>query len=419
VKLFTKYNRISIAALTLVFIVSCIAFYIVLRYVLITQLDDTLHTEQTEIVSYVKEHNRLPEIMNAYNQRIDVIPVQAPPPRAAFSSRKIINDEKKEEWVRQLEFGITAAGAHYRVVVTKSQMETNDLLQLVIFIGAGMMALVLLAGYGVNRIVIKQLWKPFYTTLQEVEQYQLAKQQPMQLPVSNISEFDLLNQQLRHMTERAQQDYQVVKEFSANAAHEMQTPLAVIQSHTEALMQDERLLHQHNTSIQTIEQSVQRLTRLNQALLLLARIENRQFLTNETMALDALVKEKTTELAELIASKKITLDVQTTAVNISFNRHLTEAIIQNLLNNAIRYNVPGGKIGITLTQAAFSIANTSAIPALEPEKISRRFYRHPQTQADGNGLGLSIVQQVCNWAGYRLHYNYKNAQHVFVIDLRV
>jgi two-component system, OmpR family, sensor histidine kinase QseC len=335
--------------------------------------------------------------------------------KAAFSSRKKPNDHE-DEWNRELTFGVTVAGNHYQVLVSKSQMETEDLLQLVIGIGAGMMALILVAGYSINRLVIKRLWKPFYTTLQEVEQYQLARQQPMQLPTSNISEFDLLNQQLLNMTERAQLDYQVMKEFSANAAHEMQTPLAVIQTHTEALMQDERLLHEHNTAIHTIEQSVKRLTRLNQALLLLARIENRQFIVNEAIPLDVLLKEKVEELSELIGAQQLSFNVQTTPVSISFNRHLTEAIINNLLNNAIRYNMPGGSIDIELTATQFTIANSSTIPALEAEKISQRFYRHPKSQVDGNGLGLSIVKQVCNWAGYQLHYQYKNNQHVFVID---
>lgn len=416
-KLFSKYNRVSIAALMLIFIVGCGAFYIVLHYVLLQQLDDTLRTEQSEIIAYVKEHDQLPEVVNAYNQQISFTRVTAPVQKATFFSHKQTGaDEFKPEWIRELAFGITAAGSHYRVLVSKSQMETEDLLQLVILIGAGMMALILLAGYSINRLVIKQLWKPFYTTLQEVEQYQLARQQPMQLPTSNISEFDLLNQQLLNMTERAQLDYQVMKEFSANAAHEMQTPLAVIQTHTEALMQDERLLHEHNTAIHTIEQSVKRLTRLNQALLLLARIENRQFIVNEAIQLDVLVKEKVEELAELIGAQQIAIHVQTIPVSISFNRHLTEAIINNLLNNAIRYNVAGGTIHIELTADQFSIANSSNIPALETEKISQRFYRHPKSKVEGNGLGLSIVKQVCNWAGYELKYQHKNNQHVFIID---
>lgn len=415
-KLFSRYNRINIAASILVFVVGSIAFYFVLRVVLLRQLDDALHTEQTEIISYVQIHNRLPEVVDAYNQQIRFAEVTVLPQETIyFSEARLLNGEN--ELIRKLVFGIAVAGKKYRVAITKSQVETEDLLQMVIIVGAGMIALILLAGYGINLLVIKRLWKPFYKTVEEVKQYQLAKQQALELPASGISEFDLLNNQLISMTDRAQQDYQVVKEFSANAAHEMQTPLAVIRTRTEAMMQDEYVLQHHNKSIQTIGQSVNRLTRLNHDLLLLARIENGQFPLQEKIDLDKIILQKTDELAELIISKKITLQTQLTPVHISCNAHLAEIIVNNLLNNAIRYNKEGGIIKIELTARQLIISNTSLLPALEKEKVSQRFYRHPDTKADGNGLGLSIVKQVCAVTGYTLQYDYQQGLHIFSITL--
>jgi signal transduction histidine kinase len=417
-KLFNRYNRINIAASIIVFVVGSIAFYFVLRVIMLRQLDDALHTEQTEIISYVKMHDKQPEVVNAYNQQIifEVVPELLK--KTLYHSEKAKALEGNEmEWMRKLIFGIRIAGKNYRVTVSKSQVETEDLLQMVIMVGAGMIALILLAGYAVNRVVIKRLWKPFYKTVNEVEQYQLTKQQALQFSVSGISEFDLLNQQLSRMTERAQRDYQVVKEFSANAAHEMQTPLAVIRTHTEAMMQDEQVLQAHDKSIQTIDQSVNRLTRLNQDLLLLARIENGQFPKQEKIDLDRIIQQKTGELAELLASKKITLQSQLTPVYIYCNPHLAEVIVNNLLSNAIRYNKEGGIIKIALTPQQLIISNTSLLPALEKDKISRRFYRHPDTKADGNGLGLSIVKQVCAVTGYTLQYDYQQGLHIFSITL--
>jgi signal transduction histidine kinase len=417
-KLFAKYNRISIVATIIVFVVGSVAFYFVLRLVLMRQLDDTLRTEQTEILSYVQKHNQLPEVVNAYNQEITFSLIQDPRPAITYFSEKAwLPAEKEFEWSRKLAFGITVAGKNYQVTVSKSQVETEDLLEMVIMIGAGMIALILLAGYIVNRLVIKQLWKPFYRTVQEVEQFQLAKQQALQLPVSGTSEFDLMNQRLMSMTERAQLDYLVVKEFSANAAHEMQTPLAVIRTHTEALMQDEQVLQQHDKSIQTINQSVNRLTRLNHDLLLLARIENRQFPLQEIIDLDKIIQQKIEEIAELMTSLQINVQLHITPVRISCNHHLAEVIVNNLLNNALRYNKEGGQIIIELTPQHMTVSNTSVLPALEKDKISRRFYRHPDTKAEGNGLGLSIVKQVCNVTGFTLQYDYQEGMHIFSISL--
>jgi two-component system, OmpR family, sensor histidine kinase QseC len=56
------------------------------------------------------------------------------------------------------------------------------------------------------------------------------------------------------------------------------------------------------------------------------------------------------------------------------------------------------------------------LPALDPGKIARRFYRHPKTRPDGNGLGLSIVDQICEMAGYTLHYYYHNGLHTFSVE---
>jgi two-component system, OmpR family, sensor histidine kinase QseC len=417
-KLFSRYNRINIAASILVFVVGSMAFYFVLRAVLLKQLDESLRTEQTEITSYVQMHNKLPEVVNAYNQQIAYVVTNGLLPKTVYYSEKAVNrDSNRMEWMRKLVFGVTVTGKNYRATVTKSQVETEELLQLVIIVGAGMIALILLAGYVINRMVIKRLWKPFYKTVEEVEQYQLAKQQVLQFPVSGVSEFDLLNHQLTSMTDRAQRDYQVVKEFSANAAHEMQTPLAVIRTRIEALMQDEYVLQQHDKSIQTIGQSVNRLTRLNHDLLLLTRIENGQFLMQEKIDLDKIIQQKTGELAELLASKKITLQTKLTPVHTSCNHHLAEVIVNNLLNNAIRYNKEGGLIKIELTPRQLIISNTSLLPALQKEKVSQRFYRHPDTKADGNGLGLSIVKQVCTVTGYTLQYDYQQGLHIFLITL--
>jgi signal transduction histidine kinase len=417
-KLFSRYNRINITASIIVFLVGSVAFYLVLRAVLLKQLDASLRTEQTEIISYVQMHNKLPEVVNAYNQQITFSVTNELKPETRYYSEKGNDKEDNElEWMRKLAFDIKVADKNYHVIITKSQVETEDMLQLVIMVGAGMIALILLAGYVVNRMVIKRLWKPFYKTVEEVEQYQLAKQQALQLPASGISEFDLLNHQLVSMTDRAQQDYQVVKEFSANAAHEMQTPLAVIRTNTEALMQDEYVLQHHDKSIQTIGQSVNRLTRLNHDLLLLARIENGQFSLQEKIDLDKIILQKIDELSELLASKKITVDTRLTPVHISCNHHLAEVIVNNLLNNAIRYNKEGGIIKIELAPRQLIISNTSLLPALEKEKVSQRFYRHPQTKADGNGLGLSIVKQVCAVTGYTLQYDYQQGLHIFLITL--
>src|SRR5436305_7917325 len=96
-KLFAKYNRINIVATMFVFVAGCVAFYFVLRYVLLQQLDESLRTEQTEILFYVKEHNQLPEVvMDAYNQKITYTEIKGPLPPVTYFSQKHWNAKESE-----------------------------------------------------------------------------------------------------------------------------------------------------------------------------------------------------------------------------------------------------------------------------------------------------------------------------------
>lgn len=416
-KLFSTYNRISISASILVFLAGCAAFYIVLRFILINQIDRTLATEREEIIQYVKEHNQLPEVVKTTDQTIVYKPVKQPVAITAYTSLHVWNSvEKEKEWIRQLRFGVQAAGKDYAVEVSKSQVEAEDLLQIILLIAASMIALILLAGYVINRVVIQRLWKPFYHTIAQVSGYRLAARQPsLVLPEVKVEEFNLLNRSLHAMIDKIQSDYRVLKDFTGNAAHEMQTPLTIIRTYVDQLAQDENLLRSKGGPIKQIEQAVSRLSRLNSSLLLLTKIENHQFLLNEEVQLDQVVQEKTAELSELIRLQQLELFVQAVPVKIYFHPFLAETVVANLLYNAIRYNKKGGSIHVQLEPGCFSVSNSSELPALDSDKIFQRFYRHPETKASGNGLGLSIVYQICELASYQLSYQYSNHMHRFLV----
>jgi two-component system, OmpR family, sensor histidine kinase QseC len=190
-----------------------------------------------------------------------------------YSSQKIWNaHERENELMRTLLFGVAVKDKYVEVTALASQESQEELLQLILVVASVMIACILLAGYIINRIVLKKLWKPFYSSIDEISRFNLHKQQLLQLPPTGVEEFDLLNKSLGNMTEKAAADYKILKEFTGNAAHEMQTPLAVISANTESLIQDETILQQHYQSIFSIEDAVKRLSRLNQSLLLLTKI---------------------------------------------------------------------------------------------------------------------------------------------------
>jgi signal transduction histidine kinase len=413
VKLFTKYNRINIITSIGIFLAGCVAFYFVLGYVLLKQLDGTLQTEQAEIVQYAKEHKRLPEIINTNDQQVYFSSVTDPVNNERYVSHEGWNPlEEEKEWLRELVFGITLSEKNYRVAIIKSQEQNRGFLKIVVMIAAAMIALILVAGYVINRFVIKRLWQPFYNSIQQISGYNLQKQ-TLHLPATSIDEFTLLNNSLNDMASRVETDYRTLKEFTSNAAHEMQTPLAVIAANTESLIQDETVLKNHHHAIATIDNAAKRLSRLNQSLLLLAKIENRRFELNEKVEWQSLITQRLQALDDLIAAQQLQVTVHAIPFVSIFHQYLADILLTNLLGNAIRYNVEGGFIDIDVNENSLTISNTSLLPPLDPAKIFNRFYRHPETKTDGSGLGLSIVQQICNEAGYTLHYQHSNGRHVF------
>lgn len=415
-KLFSKYSRISITASILVFAVGCIAFYLLLNYILTKQVDETLETEQQEIVQYAAKWNAFPEIINTDDQQIHVEQVSSAIQGRHYTSAKLWNEmENQKEWMRQLVFGVSISGNHYKVTVKKSEEQSHHLQQLIVLLASAMIALILVIGIIINRILLKRLWQPFYVTLSTAANYSLDKQSTLDLPKTKIEEFNLLNETLNGMTHRIHKDYQTLKEFTGNAAHEMQTPLAVIIANAESLMQDEAILKLHHPAISSIEQSANRLSRLNQSLLLLAKIESHRFQFTETVLWKALIEKQLDAIQELLYSKKITLHTHLDNCVTIFNQQFAVIVITNLLNNAIRYNLENGSIHVTLNQKELLISNTATLPELDSEKVFKRFYRHPQSTAEGNGLGLSIVQQICTEAGYTIHYQYVKSMHCFRI----
>jgi signal transduction histidine kinase len=389
-----------------------------MNYILLKQLDDALKTEKAEIDLYAKQHGTLPEIVNTNDQQVlyhnSTIPVDG---NNFLSQIALNNTTHKEELMRQLSFSINVGGNNYNVVINKSQEETDDVIKLVVLIATSTVGIILLASYIINQIVLKRLWHPFYKTIEQLEDYRLQKLQPVHLPSTNVQEFSLLNETIKSLLQRIEQDYRILKDFTGNAAHEMQTPLAIISNQVESIMQDEVMIRTHQEAILNIEEATKRLAKMNQSLLLLAKIENRHFTLVENVDWHEILNARLHELLDIVNNQQIEVIFHQCILTSKFHQQLADILVTNLLTNAIKYNCLKGKITITVISNGFTVANTSYIPELDAQKIFSRFYRHPDTEPEGYGLGLSIVQQICLMAAYKLTYQYKDNMHCFKIEL--
>ena len=264
------------------------------------------------------------------------------------------------------------------------------------------------------RFISRRLWKPFDETLLRIEGFRLEDGKLPALPESDVEEFARLNRTLTALMEGSLASYRMQKEFTENASHELQTPLTVFQSKLDLLLQHPRLSEQQAEIIQGLYENVTRLSRLNRNLLLLAKIDNRQYGQMEDINLARFLEEQTPFLKSIAGDIFFYEELANSSLTVRANRTLLESLVNNLMVNAVRYNRPGGEIYLTVSGRKLTVSNTSDEPALDGRQVFNRFYR-PSEKVKGNGLGLAIVRAICEYHGWAVGYRYEEDMHSFTV----
>lgn len=414
-KLFTKYSRIIIVATILIFLGASAAFYSALHYVLLNQVDEDLQIEQREITTYVDKYNFLPEMMKVKDQIISYTPISAPGAKKHFSTVDVKDTgENDVEKFRRLEFSLPVNGLWYKISVSKSLEETDNITHSVLLISFSTILIILVVSFAINRIVLKNIWRPFYQSLETVKNFSIQKEKRLGFAATETEEFTFMNRTLETLTWRAQREYLALKTFSENAAHEIQTPIAIIRSKLDLLIQDEALTQKQSENLQSVYNAIHKLTTLNQHLLLLAKIENNQFGAVAEINFDIELEKKCSDFNELWQAEGLKVNMEITPVTVKMNGDLANILLNNLLSNATKYNYRNGALQIKLNREQLIIKNTSEGSALDSDNIFRRFYK-PSYNSGSSGLGLSIIKQICEVSGMNIYYTYKENRHTFTI----
>ncbi|MEO6455554.1 MAG: HAMP domain-containing sensor histidine kinase, partial [Ginsengibacter sp.] len=395
---------------------SGLCYYFAIRAMLISQLDKDLKGEEFEILNFVKENNQLPEPSDDKDEQEDFIPSGSVIKRN-FSTVDVFDKVHRENVsYRQLQFHISASGKGYNIAIRKSQRESEDIIEFIFKITSLLVIILLIALFLINRFILSKLWKPFHATLEQINRFNLSDKNVVQLGHNNIDEFTELNTAVNIMTSRVNQDYNEIKSFTENASHEIQTPLAIIKSRLELLSQFENLKEEQMNTVQSIYEAVNRLSKLNQSLILLTKIDNRQFSEMDKVSLGVFINKNITYYEELIAAKNIVLTKHIYGdVIVEMNETLGEILISNLITNAIKHNDDEGSIEINLNYKQLSISNTGAAPDRDPLEMFERFKKDKVT-SESLGLGLSIVKKICERYHFSITYSYSDV-HTITIDV--
>jgi signal transduction histidine kinase len=328
------------------------------------------------------------------------------------------NDNDKVPY-RQLTHVVAINGIPYQIVIRKSQeqkavLKTN-ITRIMLFVFVGLFAATLIFNWAISQ----RLWKPFRLSLEKIRGAELTKMEAIRFEETNTEEFNELNASLNIMASKIYSDYLNMKEFTENAAHEMQTPLAVVQSKIELLLQDTNLIDEQVEAIMQANGALTRLSKLNQSLLLLAKIENHQYETNAPISLKDVTDKYLKLFDEMIKDKQLTLETtyhQDFVVNL--HPFLADSLLSNLIGNAIKYNYAGGKISISINSSDYHISNTSNLPAIESQLLFKRFNKSKNSADVSNGLGLAIVKKIVDTNNLDIRYEASNGMHNFYITKR-
>lgn len=324
-----------------------------------------------------------------------------------------MQNEKSDEPVRLLKTAFLQNGRYYELQVATSMVEEDDLtMQLfysILWLYLGLVVTILVF----NNFLLKRIWRPFYQLIKQLKKFRLDKPAQITSSKTRVDEFRLLNETVQKLLQRNIDIYTSQKTFIENASHELQTPLAIGINQLETLAENNQLPDSQLQLLASALDNLERLARLNKSLLLLSRIENKQFPDETPVNINELTAKIITDFSDQSAFNAITVHMieKNTCIR-DMNADLASILITNLVKNAILHNQPGGFVNIVIDKDLLAVENSGSVP-LNEQNIFMRFYTGKPCQTS-TGLGLAIVKAIADLYHFRLSYHYEQ-KHIIKI----
>jgi signal transduction histidine kinase len=413
-KLFTKYTRINLLVMVIVFLLSAASTYLLTNYVLIREMDADLAGIRDRLTDYYTQYHQLPTGHVLDEEQVTYEPASGQMPASEYRLvTRYSQREKKMHNFRQIAFTLPAGDHIYKVTIAKPLEGIHHLFRAFLFVSLATIGIAILAFLLTNRILLRRLWQPFYDALHAMQHFKLGNTKDLRFPATNTEEFAFMNESLGMAARKAEEDYLLLKEFTENASHELQTPLSIIRSKLEMLIQEKELSERQSEIARSAFAAIRKLSRLNQSLLLLTKIGNQQFNDLEDISLDERIENKPGQFRELWQTSGIAVSSNLTPATIRASPELIDILLNNLFSNASNHNIPQGTIDIALETRRLSISNTGLAVPLDNRRMFTRFYKGEQ-HTGHNGLGLSIIKQICEVTTLRPAYRFAGNRHTFI-----
>lgn len=408
-KLLHKTTKVYLIITGIILIVSGFTLYLVLHHLITNEMDEELSLE-ADILAREVETGAMPDIPLT---TITELGPNAPVLEQYGDSLVYDPVQNIGEDYRYLKVTKKIQGKTYLMVLMDAHIGWEEYYTTIFSVFLMMGLLFGASGAFMTFIAAKNIWHPFFYNLKALKKFSVSSPEPLHLLGSDIDEFRELKEVLKEQTRSSRKEFIALREFTENASHEIQTPLAVIQSKLDRLSQYP-ITKEMAEHIVHAKASVARLSRLNKDLLLLAKLNNRAFEVRERVDFAFLLQEQVEHMEEMFKMRDISLSFHISPVVLEANSYLCGTLISNLLSNAVRYTEEEGEVLIELTSKEFTVANTGRPLSLPDNQLFERFKKE-QHHIKGTGLGLAIAKEICAVFCWHIQYRYFKEKHTFVV----
>lgn len=397
-------------------------FYIAMIDEINDEVDDALEDYSEQIIVRFLAGEELPsKSSNSNNQyylsEITTEYAQSKPHISYIDSMVYIPEKRETEPARILTIIYKDENdKYYELVVATPTIEKNDLkeaiLYWVIFLYLALLIIIIIA----NIWIYQRSNRPLYKLLDWLDKYKVGGKNTPLDNETDITEFKKLNEAAVKNMKRAEEVFEEQKQFIGNASHEIQTPLAVCRNRLENLMDDETLTEEQLNELSKTYHTLEYITKLNKSLLLLSKIDNRQFTDLQIIDINSIIKKNIQDYEEVYSYMNIdTQIIESGIFMIEINEMLANILVNNLIKNAYTHNIDNGRICIEISSAKLLFSNTGQEKSLDPKLVFERFYQGSKKEGS-TGLGLALVKSICDLEQLHIRYFFENNLHNFEIS---
>lgn len=406
----SKISTYFISSSILVFAIIAVSLFLIIQNVFTEELDEQLVTLSQKATRQIKNGANI-----NFPPIIEVTETDKNEITKDVYKNVLVDIGYETELFREFTTYKTINNKYYKITTRNSVVEKEDLIFSILTVTLIALILFMIVLFLTNKYFSKRIFLDFYSTLKNLEEFSLKDEKGLVLNKSKIIEFEQLNSSLLFLAEKAKREYKILKEFSEETNHELQTPISVIKSKLELLIQNSNLTDDEIGYIDISLKNLNKLERINKSILLLNKLDHKELFELEKVNIAVEIKNLLVEYEELIEEKNIELQINIVNEPILYvNKSLINILIANLISNSVKHNLINGQINIELDISGLKISNISDKPLANVEMFFVRFYKDSKN-SNSIGLGLTIAKKICDFHNFDIKNSFTN--NIYEIEI--